>query len=43
MIREPDRSSWSPDDLSGKEPANMTGVSGPAEDRSGVSCKSPMK
>ena len=43
MIGEPDRSSWSPGDLSGKESANMTGASGPPEDRSPVSCKSPRK
>ena len=41
MIGEPDRSSRNPNHLSGKESANMTGVSGPADDRSGVSCKSP--
>ena len=41
MTGEPDRSSRSPGDLSGKESANVTGVSGLAEDRSRVSCKSP--
>lgn len=40
-IREPDGSSWSPDGLSAQEPANMTGVSGPAQDRSSDSCRSP--